>query len=56
MLESISKITPHYWAIQGYYDLLLRGRDLSAIIPEIAALLVFALVFFGIGVWRFDFD
>jgi ABC-2 type transport system permease protein len=56
VLESISKITPHYWAIQGYYDLLLRGRDLSAVIPEIAALLVFALVFFGIGVWRFDFD
>lgn len=55
-IATISKIVPHSWAMAAFYDLLLRGKGLAAIGPELAALAVFTLVFAGIGIWRFEFD
>jgi ABC-2 type transport system permease protein len=52
----ITRAVPHSWAIKAYQDLMVRGRVLSDITTELLALLVFAVVFFTIGVWRFDFD
>jgi len=55
-LSAISKVVPHYWAITAYQDLMVRGRGLADIAPQLLALLVFSAVFFAIGVWRFRFD
>ena len=52
-LQSLAKLTPHAWATTGFNKLLLYGAGFSAIIPEMAALSVFALVFGLIGIWRF---
>jgi hypothetical protein len=38
----------------AYQDLLVRGQGLAQVLPEIGVLLLFAAVFFGLGVWRFD--
>lgn len=54
-LETISKLIPHYWANLAFLELFLRGKSLAEITPSILVLLVFAAVFFAIGVWRFDF-
>jgi ABC-2 type transport system permease protein len=56
LLDIIGKAVPHYWAIQAYLDLLVRGRGLADVAIEMLALLGFALVFVVIGLWRFDFD
>lgn len=53
-LRAISYFIPHTWAMTGYQDLLVRGQGLVQVLPEIGMLLLFAAIFFGIGVWRFD--
>jgi ABC-2 type transport system permease protein len=55
-LQTISRFTPHAWAMQGFQDVLVRGYGLAGILPEAGVLIGFAGVFFSIGVWRFRFD
>ncbi|MBI9050167.1 MAG: ABC-2 transporter permease [Anaerolineaceae bacterium] len=56
IMQMISKISPHAWALAGYQDVIVRGLGVSAIWNEAAVLMGFALVFFSIAVWRFRFD
>lgn len=55
-LGQAGKAVPHYWAGKALYGVLARGQSLSDITPEIAILLGFTLLFWLVGVWRFDFD
>jgi ABC-2 type transport system permease protein len=55
-LNTIGKIVPHYWAIQAYNDLMIRGLGVSSILPELAILAGFVTVFFVAGLLRFRFD
>jgi ABC-2 type transport system permease protein len=50
------QVLPTTWAMDGMLDLLGRGLGLQAILPNVAVLLGFAFVFFGIGVARFKFE
>jgi ABC-2 type transport system permease protein len=53
-LRLLSYVTPHYYAVLGYQDALIRGVGLAGVLPEVGILLLFALAFFGFSVWRFD--
>ena len=55
-LATIGQLTPHFWAVTGFYDLLTRGLGLASIVDSLAALVAFSAVFFIIGAWRFEFD
>ena len=55
-LGSIGKLTPQYWAVTGFYDLLVRGQSFADITDSLAALLGYGLVFLIIAIWRFDFE
>ena len=55
-VQTAVHILPTTWAMQGLSDLVLRGQGFSAIVPEAAALLAFAALFFSIGVWRFRYE
>ncbi|MGD8455013.1 MAG: ABC transporter permease [Anaerolineales bacterium] len=55
-LEKLSRFTPNAWAMRGFQDVLVRGYGLAGILPEAGVLLVFAVAFFLVGVWRFRFD
>ena len=55
-MQSIGLISPHAWALTAYQDVLVRGYGIEGVLPEVAALLGFAVVFFGIAVWRFKWD
>lgn len=52
----VSQLTPHAHAIRGYYDLMIYGADLSQLLPNIAVLLGFAVVFLAVAIWRFKFE
>jgi len=54
-MATLGQVTPHFWAVTGFYDLLTRGQGLSAIVDSLVALLVFAAAFFVIGARRFEF-
>jgi ABC-2 type transport system permease protein len=55
-MATIGQVTPHYWAVTGFYDLLTRGQGLTSILDSLAVLLAFSVAFFVIGAWRFEFE
>lgn len=55
-MQTVAKIVPHAWALQGYQDIMVRGYGLSEVVPEVGALLIFAAAFFSLALWRFRFD
>lgn len=55
-LGPIPMIVPHYWANRAFDDLLIRGLGAANIALDLGVLLAFSLLFFVIGLWRFDFE
>lgn len=56
-MQSLGKIVPHAWALDGYYALLVRsGTGFADVAPQIGALCAFAAGFALFGVWRFRFE
>jgi linearmycin/streptolysin S transport system permease protein len=55
-IQNAVKVLPTTWAMQGMLDLVLRGGGLRDVLPEVAVLLGFAVIFFSLGVWRFRFE
>ena len=55
-LGPVPKIVPHYWANHALTNLMVRGLGLADITLDLLVLLGFTALFFGIGLWRFDFD
>jgi hypothetical protein len=56
-MQAIGLATPHGWALDGYYDLLIReGTTVVDVAPQVAALVGFAALFAVLGAWRFDFE
>ena len=55
-VQNAVKILPTNWAMQGMLDLVLRGQGLTAVLPEAAVLVGFAVLFLTIGVWRFRYE
>jgi ABC-2 type transport system permease protein len=55
-LNTIGKAVPHYWALQAYNDLTIRGLGVADILPELGILAGFVAVFLAIGLLRFKFD
>ncbi|MFP3974954.1 MAG: ABC transporter permease, partial [Dehalococcoidia bacterium] len=52
-LQTIAKVTPHAWATSGFNKLMVFGAEFSSAVPEMIALVVFAILFGVIAVWRF---
>jgi ABC-2 type transport system permease protein len=55
-LGPIPMIVPHYWANRAFDDLLIRGLGTADIALDMGVLFGFCLLFFVIGLWRFDFE
>jgi ABC-2 type transport system permease protein len=56
MLGPIPRALPHYWANKALDDIMVRGMMLADVSLALIMLLGFSLVFFIVGLWRFDFD
>jgi len=56
VMQNIAHILPTTWAMQGLLDLLLRGAGVVEILPEAGVLILFAGIFFSVGVWRFRYE
>ncbi len=55
-LNAVGKVTPHYWAISAYSDIIARGEGLAGVGLQLGILAAFTVAFFAIGVWRFRFE
>ena len=56
LMGTLSRLTPNAWAIEGYMGLVGDNWTLLQTVPNILAVLAFAVVFFGVAVWRFRFE
>ncbi len=55
-IQKAVQVLPTTWAMRGLLDIVLRGQGVAAILPEAGILLGFAVLFFGIGIWRFKYE
>ena len=55
-MQQLAKISPHYWALSGYQDIIVRGLEVTAVFNEVGILLGFAAAFFTIALLRFRFE
>jgi ABC-2 type transport system permease protein len=55
LMQALSRLTPHAWALSGYHDVMLRGLGIADVFEETAVLLGLAVSFYLIALWRFRF-
>jgi len=57
IMKTLGLATPHAWALDGYYELLLRrGTGIADVAVDVFVLLGFSFVFAVVGAIRFRFD
>jgi ABC-2 type transport system permease protein len=54
--QAIGHLSPVAWAMDGFKNIIVRGLGLESVLIPAAALLGYAVLFFGLAVWRFRFD
>jgi ABC-2 type transport system permease protein len=55
-VQTAARVLPTTWAMQGLLDLIVRDGGLGAVLPEVGVLLGFAVLFFAVGVARFQYE
>lgn len=56
-MQSLGHVVPHSWALDGYYDILVRANTgVADVLPAIGALMAFAAGFATLGLARFRFE
>jgi len=50
-LSTITRLTPHYWAIDAFRDLVFEGVGIEGVLRQLAVLAAYALVLVLIGMW-----
>jgi ABC-2 type transport system permease protein len=51
-MATIAKATPHFWAIDGFSELVRRHGTIIDILPDLGVLAAFAAVIMTLGGWR----
>lgn len=52
---TIGHLTPTAWAMDGFQNLILRGQGLDSVILNVGIILAYAVLCFGLAVWRFRY-
>ena len=54
VFAAVGHLSPAAWAMDGFKNILIRGLETSSVIIPTCVMLLYALVFFGLAVWRFQ--
>lgn len=49
----VGRLTPGAWAMLGFQNIVVRGLESGSVLAPIAALMLYALAFFLLAVWKF---
>ena len=55
-MKTIGHFFPSAWAMDGFVDIILRGAGVADVLLPATVLLGFAVLFFGLGIWRFRYE
>lgn len=50
---AVGHIMPTAWAMDGFQNIVIRGLDFQSVLMPAGVLLLYALAFFGLAIWRF---
>jgi ABC-2 type transport system permease protein len=53
---AIGHVMPTAWAMDGFQNILMRGLDFQSVLMPVGVLLVYALAFFSLAIWRFRLE
>ena len=51
-MRTISRATPHAWALDGLRALAVDDATLAGVLPQVGVLLTFAAVLLTLAAWR----
>lgn len=51
-MQTIARVTPHAWAVEGFTELIRNDASLIDVLPQVAVLGAFAAVLVGAASWR----
>jgi ABC-2 type transport system permease protein len=54
--QTMGHLLPTAWAMDGFQNILVRGLGLESVLLSAGIMLAYAVVFFGLAVWRFRFE
>ena len=54
--SAIGHLTPTAWAMDGFQNVILRGRGVQSVLQPVGIILAYAAATFGLAVWRFKFE
>jgi ABC-2 type transport system permease protein len=54
--NTIGHFTPGAWAMDGFQNIVVRGLGIASVVVPAIVLWGFAVLFFGLAVWRFKFE
>ncbi len=54
--QKVAYLTPLAWSMTGFKNIIERGQGLEAVLLPVAIISGFAVVIFGLAVWRFRFE
>lgn len=54
--QTVARVTPLAWVMDGYKDILVRGQGLEAVGTAVLILVGYAVVLMALAAWRFRFD
>jgi ABC-2 type transport system permease protein len=52
--QTIGHVSPVAWAMDGFKNITARGLGFSSVLLPAAALIGYAILFFGLAIWRFQ--
>ena len=55
-MQTLGRLFPTAWAMTGFHDIITRGLGVTAVLPEVAILLAYGVLFLAIGTWRFRYE
>lgn len=51
-LASVARLTPHYWALDAFAQLIRHGANVVDVLPQLAVLAAYAVVLMLLASWR----
>jgi ABC-2 type transport system permease protein len=55
-MRVVGHVSPVAWAMEGFNNLVFNGGSLSTVLVQLAALVIFTVVFFIIGIRSFEYE
>lgn len=55
-MQQLARLTPHAWAMEGFQDLIVRGKGAREVLPHVGMLWAFGIAFFLAAFYRFKWE